>query len=851
MAKALKKTVGKVVADSTYFHCDALDHVAVDVAELARLAQDVASHAAAMANVFKVDAKHRCVSLLNYPDFFVEPFPALSESWRVYLDDARVSYRTYQESTNPPILHRKELLLPPRHPRLAEFEQLTQQAEQLGLFEETCTIGFRRNWEERIRTIGYQLEGHAFQPIGNAVYHVRPDIEDVTSNHIERHRTALSRQGLSAPMQTLARNGLISEALSYFDYGCGRGDDLQALQANGLKASGWDPFFVPDAERAPADIVNLGFVINVIEDLDERITALQQAFDLAQQLLVVSVMLYTNATPVGKPYRDGYLTQRNTFQKYFSQNELKEFIETVLETEAIPVAPGIMYVFADKQAEQRFLLGRQRNHHTLRLLGYRRERQAQVRPPRPSKVEQLLATHGRLNDAIWQECLEFGRLPEKEESPHALEAVAAFGSWNKALRFVLDTHDNSELETAVSSRRDDLLVYLALQQFARRKPYRQLDESLQRDIRSFFGDYQKANAAAAALLYQIATPAEVEAACHSAAQKGLGYYQPGESLQLHVALVEQLPALLRVYIGCAVMLYGDLEGVDLVKIHTQSSKVTLLNYDQFADAPLPRLQERIKITLKTQSIDFFMYGGDYPPTLLYFKSRYINEEYPHYAEQQEFDEALQQLNLFDPHGYGLAEVDFWETLRLARKEVRGFALSRAAYIPNIDDPCGRYFTYRDLIECGETWEQLRVNNFPKESETYNAFYDLCVNVLDPVSDYFGKVILTFGFCSKGLARHIRQRICPPKDQHAGYELKKDGVAICKRGGAAVDFFLADEDMEEVVMWIDNNLTYDKIYFYGNFRPLHVSFRLHMNGRQIFSVQDMRPPRHFKIGKAYE
>ena len=49
------------------------------------------------------------------------------------------------------------------------------------------------------------------------------------------------------------------------------------------------------------------------------------------------------------------------------------------------------------------------------------------------------------------------------------------------------------------------------------------------------------------------------------------------------------------------------------------------------------------------------------------------------------------------------------------------------------------------------------------------------------------------------------------------------VTICERQGAAVDFIIDDEDMEEVALWISMHLPYDRIYYYGKDKPLHVSF----------------------------
>lgn len=819
----MQTKIGKSVADNLYVHSDALQLLPDELVGLVQDAQQLCTEARTTANVFKIDTRNRVISALSYPQFFDDPFPELAQSWRVHIDAARVVYRSYADSLNPPILHRKELLLPPDHPRRTEYERLTEQAEQLGLFADTNLIGFKRTWDERLRHAGYFLDGHAFQPLGN-------DISDGkfvalgNESTVQRHRTALSRNGLSAPMQALARHRLLSPEFTYFDYGCGRGDDLTALLANGLEANGWDPHFSPNTEKLEADIVNIGFVINVIEDFDERIDALRGAFSLARQLLVVSTMLYGGSPPAGRPFGDGFLTQRNTFQKYFTQAELKEFVETILETEAVAVAPGIMFVFSNKDIEQRFLYGRQRSHHALRLLGYRRERAARSpRPPREGRIQQLHAQHGALIDALWDCMLEIGRLPHEDEFAQASACIEVFGSWGRALRFTQTFKDPTELKVVARQRREDLVVYLALRLFSRRKPYRQLEIGLQRDIKAQFGDYQRAVAVAQQSLLEAADPALIDEACQRASNRGLGYYVPSDYLQLHSSLIERLPALLRIYIGCGALLYGDLDGIDLVKVHIRSGKLTLMRFDNFLGAPLPRMLERIKVRLRDQDIDLFLYGSTYEPPLLYFKSRYINEDTPMYQEQLAFDERLESLGLFDPASHGLPEADLTAALRQRRLAVAGHALCGAQDLPNLDEPCGQYFTYRSLIECGETWERARIPNVPKQPETYNALHALAAKVLDPVIDYFGMVKLTYGFAGPELTKEITGRIAPHLDQHAAHELNRLGKPICSRLGAAIDFLVEDEDMLEVAKWITENISFDRLYIYGPARPIHISY----------------------------
>lgn len=813
-------SIGKSIAAALYVHKSALCLLAPEHLEIVRMALSLCPDAADAANVYKIDINNRFVSLLNYPHFFDDPFPELLSSWRVFLEDRKTSYRTYKDSLNPPILHRKELLIAPDHFRRNEYVELTTQAEQIGLFKDTSSIGFKNQWEEKIRRAGFCLVGHQLQPLGNDISDVNED--ESSCGTIQRYRTALSRTGLSAPIQALARANFLDSKFSYFDYGCGRGDDIRALKELGFNARGWDPHFRPNEPQITADIVNLGFVINVIEDFDERTTALKRAFTLAQKLLIVSVMLYTSNRPSGRPFRDGYLTQRNTFQKYFTQQELKEFVENALGTEAIPVAPGIVFIFSDKEAEQAFLYGRERNRHSLRVISYRRQATTQPKKIRISRDEQLRAEHGELLQALWQRALELGRDPVEDEFEQTDAIISIFGSWLKGLRWTRQNNSEQEFSVTVAQRREDLIVYLALQIFARRSPYRSLHVALQRDIKFHFGTYQHAHAIAKQHLADVADVEALNTACVAAHAKGLGYYIPSDYIQLHASLVEQLPALLRIYIGCGALLYGDLQQIDLIKIHIRSSKLSLMRFDDFVGKPLPLLLERAKITLRSQSIDFFEYGGEYGTPPLYYKSRYINEEHESYPAQLAFDEALAAQQLVDADSYGPSETALMAQLNARRLEIGNFRLQAATSLPILDDACGENFSFRQLIECGETFEKSSVDNVPLQAATYNALYELAIKILDPVIEYFGMIRPTYGFSSAALARTIPGRIAPKLDQHSSCELNRSGNLICQRQGAAVDFIVDDENMTDVAIWIASNLPFDRLYYYGSTRPIHVS-----------------------------
>jgi len=87
-----------------------------------------------------------------------------------------------------------------------------------------------------------------------------------------------------------------------------------------------------------------------------------------------------------------------------------------------------------------------------------------------------------------------------------------------------------------------------------------------------------------------------------------------------------------------------------------------MRYDDFSGKALPQMMERVKINLRTQGIDYFVYGEEFEPPFLYHKSRYINEEFSDFPEQVAFEKKLAEVGLFDFSGYGPKPGDLLETL---------------------------------------------------------------------------------------------------------------------------------------------------------------------------------------------
>ena len=129
------------------------------------------------------------------------------------------------------------------------------------------------------------------------------------------------------------------------------------------------------------------------------------------------------------------------------------------------------------------------------------------------------------------------------------------------------------------------------------------------------------------------------------------------------------------------------------------------------------------------------------------------------------------------------------------------------------------------------WHQKKhpnINNMPNE-KSQNALYDLCQEILIPIQNTFGKVHITYGFTSHKLLSQIKKlnpcHIAPSLDQHASFEVNTNNKIICNRNGAACDFVVTgyEDKIYEIANWVSKNLPFDRMYLYGNDRPIHVSF----------------------------
>ena len=426
----------------------------------------------------------------------------------------------------------------------------------------------------------------------------------------DRGRTAMFRTELSRPVALALADDALQPGDSLFDYGSGRGTDVSRLLERDIDAVGWDPVHAPGVPKRAADVVNLGYVINVIEDETERAAVLRDAWKLSTRLLIVAARLdwdmdESQAIPCG----DGIITTRGTFQKFFNQDELRQWIESTLQVEADAAAPGVFYVFRAEQAREQFL-----------ARDVRRVRSRRAEPTPSVTLEQ----NRELLEPLLAFLIEYGRAPDGNELPAVVAIADRFGSVARAVRLLSRAIETRPWEATALARQRDLLVYLALGTFRKRPPLKALPSDVRSDIRAFFGSYTEGAKLGRELLYAVGQQQAINEEC---TQARVGKLTP-DSLYVHVAAVNDLPVLLRAFEGCARTLLGDLPHATLVKLRRDKPKVSYLCYPTFDTEAHPPLTETFVVDLRRQRTSHYEYTGRENPPVLHRKELFVAADYP-------------------------------------------------------------------------------------------------------------------------------------------------------------------------------------------------------------------------------
>lgn len=648
-----KSPVGKHLPNALYVHTDALSHLDPLLRDYERQARGLVENTD-LATIIKFGTDRPKVSYLYYPEFESDPHPQLHQSIVVDLTSDQVSVRQYHNSHNPPILHRKETFVSEDYPLYQTFAKLTQEEVALGLLDNTRHIGTLQEWTRLLLQQGISLVGH------RVVCPIDSPLAGKQTILIERHKAALKRSELSRPVRIALEANLFTEGTTFFDYGCGYGGDVQHIADLGYHSTGWDPYYRPNTYLESADIVNLGYIINVIEDIVERRQSLIKAWELTRQVLIVSAQVLVDDRRRGLvAYGDGVVTNRNTFQKYYEQEELKLYIEQVLGVESIPAGLGIYVVFRHEAQAESFRASRL---------------YSRISTPRIQAQVRNFEDYRDLLSPLMDFYTKRGRLPVKGELNAENAIKKEFRSYQRAFKVILQATDRNEWDAIAEKRRQDLLIYLALSKFSGRPTIRKLAPEIKADVKTLFGSYKQACTIADLLLINAGDMKKIAHLCQiSEIGKKLN-----NAIAVHISALEKLPPLLRLYEGCASRNFYRLENANIVKLYYNKPKITYLVYPDFDTQAHPTLQATMEVDLHNLSVTYHDISDETNPLILHQKDALVAPDYPSYQKFVRLTKKEQKSGLLENRD-AIRRLHGWlRCLREHEIKIEGHRLSNSA-----------------------------------------------------------------------------------------------------------------------------------------------------------------------------
>ncbi|MFE7336552.1 DNA phosphorothioation-associated putative methyltransferase [Streptomyces fimicarius] len=467
----------------------------------------------------------------------------------------------------------------------------------------------------------------------------------------DRRRTAIGRATLSVPARQALADRLLTPDSKILDYGCGRGDDIRALERLDCEVVGWDPYYRSETRIEPSSVVLLTYVLNVVEDPTERRETLKRAWELATTVLIVSARLTWEKSKVrGEAFGDGLLTSHQTFQHLFGASELRSYVEEVTGSRVVSAAPGIVYVFKNDAARLEYLARR-------------------ITPDAEWLTsEDTASAITSLVDYVERR----GRLPRLDEMPRETAELLAHLKPGGVRRIVNDTADVNKVTEGRKRSTLNTLLYLAVELFNGRGPFSSLPSSLQLDVRVFFTSYKEACQRADRLLFKLRDDGYIRGAMNASA---VGKMTP-TALYVHHRAVDLMPTVLRLYEHCASIAAGRPQEWTIVKLKHEGRASSWLSYPDFDKDPHPRIESSYLVDLKTLETSHISYEASTNRPLLHRKHEFLAPDDPDAARYRRLTDTELRAGLYEnPHLIG-TEAGWEAELTRCGRRLRGHRLIR-------------------------------------------------------------------------------------------------------------------------------------------------------------------------------
>ena len=331
------------------------------------------------------------------------------------------------------------------------------------------------------------------------------------------------------------------------------------------------------------------------------------------------------------PYGDGFVTSIPTFQKFYEQAELKDWIEDHLPEPAVAAGPGVFHVFRDASDRIAFLASRYRRHGC----------------DFTCSIESSIKVHKELLRPLVEFFEERGRAPADDELPGADEIRDRFGSLRRALRLVQRAYGSEAWKKVVTGRGEDLLIFLALSRFDGRPRFGQLPLPIRRDVRAIFSTYRRACEEADVALLAAGDMNRVS----KAARGSVAGKRTPSALYVHESAKGTLPPLLRLYEGCARGYIGRVEGANVIKLHTDEPRVSYLSYPEFESDPHPALAKGMTVHLQTFRVRERNYLGSGNPPILHRKETFLAPDHPLHGKFSRLTRQEESKGLYEDTAY--------------------------------------------------------------------------------------------------------------------------------------------------------------------------------------------------------